>query len=191
MARPKHRTQPGATYFVTTDTWQRRSLFLNAEIAAIVEESLFCYRDAGHYLVHRHVLMPDHLHLIVTPGDSTSLERAMQLIKGGSSYEIGRRRGMRFPMWHQGFTEHRIRDQRDFDIHSHYIDQNPVKARIVVAPTDYPHGSAAARFRPDPWCLPSGAKAQTRGAGLTAGLKTRPSACADSAPDDTHHAEAN
>jgi len=175
VARPKHRTQPGATYFVTTDTWQRRGLFRTPAIASIVEDAIFHYRDQGNYLVHRHVVMPDHLHLILTPGNSTTLEKAVQLIKGGSSHEIGKRDGMRFPVWHAGFTEHQIRDQQDFDSHVKYIDENPVKARLAEKSTEYRWGSAAGKFALDRWPVASGAKAPSSAGGVTAGLKPRPS----------------
>ena len=175
MARPKHRTKPGATYFVTTDTWQRRALFRNTAIAAIVEDAIFHYRDQGNYLLHRHVIMPDHLHLILTPGNSTTLEKSVQLIKGGSSRKIGKRPGMRFPVWHTGFAEHQIRDQRDFDSHVKYIDENPVKAHLAAMPEEYPHGSAAGKFELDKWPLASGAEAHPPASANTAGLKPRPS----------------
>jgi putative transposase len=175
VSRPKHRTQPGATYFVTTDTWQRRNLFRNSAVATIVEEAIFHYRDQGHYLIHRHVVMPDHLHVLLTPGKTTTLERSVQLIKGGSSREIGRRPGMRFPVWRPGFTEHQIRDRRDFDSHAQYIDDNPVKARLAATPAEYPHGSAAEKFPLDPWPAASGAKAPQHVTSVAAGLKPRPS----------------
>jgi putative transposase len=175
MARPKHRTHPGATYFITTDTWQRRALFRNSATASVVEETLFHYRDQGNYLVHRHVIMPDHIHVILTPGATTTLEKSVQLIKGGSSREIGKRPGMRFPVWHAGFTEHQIRDQRDFDSHVSYIDENPVKAHLIFAPAQYPHSSAAGTFTLDPWPVASGAEALPPTSTVTAGLKPRPS----------------
>src|ERR1700722_247897 len=96
MARPKHRTRPGATYFVTTDTWQRRALFQNPGPASIVEEAIFYYRDQGSFRVHRYVVMPDHLHIVLTPGETTTLEKAVQLIKGGSSHKIGKHPGCVF-----------------------------------------------------------------------------------------------
>jgi putative transposase len=175
MSRPKHRTQPGATYFITTDTWQRRALFQNSTTASIVEDAIFHYRDEGNYLVHRHVVMPDHIHVILTPGGTTTLEKSVQLIKGGSSREIGKRPGMRFPVWHAGFTEHQIRDQRDFDSHANYIDENPVKAHLSPAAAQYPHGSAVGRFKLDPWPVASGAEAPPSTSTVTAGLKPRPS----------------
>jgi putative transposase len=90
MARPKHRTRPGETYFVTTDTWERRKIFLKSTAAELVEAKLFEYRDKGRYCVHSYVLMPEHFHVLLTPGESTSLEKAIGLIKGGSSFEIGK-----------------------------------------------------------------------------------------------------
>ena len=179
MSRPKHRTQPGATYFITTNTWQRRPLFQIPEIASIVEDAIFRYRDAGKYLVHRYVVMPDHIHVILTPGDSTSLEKAVQLIKGGSSYVIGKAREGKSPVWHEGFTEHQIRDARDFEAHVSYIDENPVKAHLAEVAREYPHGSAAGKFVLDPWRVASGAEAPVI-AIVTAGLKPRPS----KVPDD-------
>ncbi len=175
MARPKHRTQPGATYFVTTDTWQRRALFQNPAVASILEDALFHYRDQGNYKVHRHVVMPDHFHAILTPGESTTLEKSMQLIKGGSSHRIGQSLGTRFPVWHAGFTEHQIRDQRDFESHAKYIDENPVKAGLSPTPAEYPHSSAAGKFPLDLWPSVSGAKAPEERTARTAGLKPRPS----------------
>ncbi len=110
-------------------------------------------------MLHRYVIMPDHVHLILTPSDSITLEKCVQLFKGGSSREIGRREGMRFSVWHAGFTEHQIRDQRDFDSHVKYIDENPVIAHLAERPVDYPWGSAAGKFVLDIWPVASGAKA--------------------------------
>jgi putative transposase len=143
-------------------------------MAALVEETFFRYRDAGNYKLHCYVIMPDHIHFILTPGATTSLERAVQLIKGGSSFQIGKMPGMRFPVWHMGFTEHQIRDKADFDIRAKYIDQNPVKAGLVRAAEEYPYGSAAGRFVLDAWPIASGAEAPANGT-ETAGLKPRPS----------------
>lgn len=84
MSTPGHRTVAGASYFVTTKCWEGRSLFHVTEVAEILLSTLFHYRDSGAYLLHEFVIMPDHLHLMLTPGTETSLEKAVQLIKGGS-----------------------------------------------------------------------------------------------------------
>jgi putative transposase len=175
MATPKHRISPGATYFVTTNTWQRRELFRREAVASIVEDALFHYRDLGHFQLHRHVVMPDHLHVLLTPGKSVSLERAVQLLKGGSSHAIGKQLGKRFPIWQPGFTEHQIRDQGDFDKHVDYIDGNPVKSKLAAKPEEYPFGSAVGSRQMDPWPVASGAEAPVLASARAAGLKPRPS----------------
>jgi REP element-mobilizing transposase RayT len=159
MARPKHRTKPGETYFVTTDTWERRKVFLKATAAEIVEARLFEYRDKGCYCVHHYVVMPEHFHALLTPGTTTSLERAVGLFKGRSSHDIGRALQMRFPVWHEGFTEHEIRDKEDYETHVRYIQSNPVKAGLVREPRDYPYCSLNGKYRLDSWPVASGAKA--------------------------------
>jgi len=53
-------------------------------MARLFVEVLFHYRDHKNYLLHEFVLMPDHFHLLVSP--TLSLERSLQLIKGGFSY---------------------------------------------------------------------------------------------------------
>ena len=175
MARPKHRTKPAATYFITTDTWQRRELLRKPVMAEIVEAKLFEYRDKGSYQLHGYVVMPDHMHAILTPGSSTTLEKAVGLIKGGASFEIGKKIIMRFPVWHEGFTEHQIRDRTDYEAHVRYIDANPVKAGLAREPEEYPFCSARGKFVIDAWRVASGAKAPSADEAGTAGLKPRPS----------------
>jgi len=159
MARPKHRTKPGETYFVTTDTWERRKIFLKATAAELVETKLFEYCDKGHYCVHDYVVMPDPFHILMTPGMTASLEKAIGLIKGGSSFEIAKALRMKFLVWHEGFTEHGIRDAEDYEAHVQYIQSNPVKAGLVKEPKDYPYCSVNGEFCLDPWPMASGAKA--------------------------------
>jgi REP-associated tyrosine transposase len=65
--------------------FQRKSLFQVEKIASLFIEVLMNYRSEKKYLLHEFVVMPDHLHLIITPTQIT-LERALQLIKGGFSF---------------------------------------------------------------------------------------------------------
>jgi putative transposase len=51
---------------------------------------MLVYRTENKYLLHEFVVMPDHLHLILTPQGIT-LERAMQLIKGGFSFQLNKK----------------------------------------------------------------------------------------------------
>ena len=78
-------------FFVTTNTIQRLPIFRRETTARLLIDTLAHYRDAGKFLLHEFVVMPDHLHLLLTPPEQISLERAMQFIKGGFSYRLDKR----------------------------------------------------------------------------------------------------
>jgi len=119
--------------------------------------------------------MPDHLHLLLTPGATTSLEKAIQLIKGGSSHQIRKARNQKIEIWQVGFHDWTLRDATDWQIKREYIHTNPVRAKLVQRPEDWPYSSANGKFSldtiPDKFLkLSSGAKAQTTPP-FTQGLK--------------------
>ena len=158
MGRLTHRTQPGWTYFVTTKCAQGISIFQVKENAEILIAKLLEYRDKSFYLLHDFVVMPNHLHLILTPSQSTSLEKAMQLIKGGSSHAIHAARVTRQQNWQSGFHESRARDFADYKSKADYIRFNPVAAKLAEKPEDWPYGSASGHYKLDP--IPQGLKPQ-------------------------------
>jgi putative transposase len=72
---------------VTANILDRKSLFQVDKIARLFIEVLLNYRTLKKYLLHEFVVMPDHIHLILTPTGIT-LERAMQFVKGGFSFQL-------------------------------------------------------------------------------------------------------
>jgi len=92
--------------------------------------------------------MPDHVHLLLTPTGIT-LERAAQFIKGGFSFSVRKELGLNVEVWERGYVDHRIRDAADYQGHAEYVRQNPVKARLVERPEDYPYSSACGGFEMD------------------------------------------
>ncbi|MGH9607340.1 MAG: transposase [Terracidiphilus sp.] len=108
----EHATNNAQTYFVTSDTWERRELFRAEPWARLFFKTLLSHRGEA-YLLHEFVLMPDHFHLLVSP--SGSLERAIQLIKGGFSYRAKKELGSNAEIWRRGFADHRIRHVEDYD----------------------------------------------------------------------------
>ena len=101
-------------------------------------------------MLHAFVLMPDHVHLLITPAVDVTLERAVQFVKGGYSHAVGIEISRR-EIWQKGFTDHRIRDAQDFAGHRVYIHQNPVTGRLVERAEEYRYCSAFPGFRLDAW----------------------------------------
>jgi REP-associated tyrosine transposase len=139
-------------FFVTTITAQRQPIFRRDATAELFMQTLAHYRDANKFLLHEFVVMPDHVHALLTPSPEISLERAMQFIKGGFSFRLK----FRGPVWQASFTNHRVHDLEDYEGHREYIRMNPVRARLVRAAEEYRFSSAAGRLRIDP--VPQGLK---------------------------------
>jgi putative transposase len=148
---------------VTTETWQRRSLFRNERWATLLIDTLYHYRSSA-YLLHEFVIMPDHIHLLITP--LTSLEKAVQFIKGGFSYRAKKELGSNMEIWQTGFQDQRIRGAEDYDVHVIYIHQNPVRKRLCERAEEYPYSSAHPGFGLD--AVPQGLKPIALGAAVGA-----------------------
>ncbi len=141
MAIPKRRKQLPGTYFITSRTWESRTLFTKEPVCRIFVETLHHYRAARIYQLYAFVLMPEHFHVLLAPGASSSLERAVQHVKGGLARKIGQLLNLRFPVWQRGFSDYRIRDAKDYEAHVRTIEQNPVKRKLVAAASEYPWSS--------------------------------------------------
>ncbi|HEX6505450.1 MAG TPA: transposase [Terriglobales bacterium] len=149
--KPVRLVSPPGTYFVTFSTWQRRRLFVVKTHARLFLKTLYHYRREGRFVLHAFVLMPDHVHLLLTPARDVTIARAVQLIKGAYSHALGGYIGRNAEVWQRGFTDHRIRDAQDFHLHVHYIHQNPVSGELVSEPRDYRYCSAYPGFKLDGW----------------------------------------
>ncbi len=104
------------------------------------------YRCQDRFELHAFVVMPDHLHLLLTPAPDVSLEKALQFIKGGFSFRLKSKR----EVWERGFNEVQIRDLEKFEACRRYIEENPVRGRLVTAAEEYPFSSASLSEMIDP-----------------------------------------
>lgn len=146
-----------STFFVTTKTAEGRRLLQSERMAAMLIEVLFEQRLIGSYLLHEFVVMPNHLHVLVTAENSVS--KAVQVIKGRFAHDARERFDLRLQVWQRGFSEHAIRDARDYFIHRRYIWQNPVKAGKVVAADEFLFSSACGKYSLDDAPFSAAAKA--------------------------------
>ena len=129
------------TFFVTIVAWRRVPIFRVEARARLLIEALLGYRDQKKYLLHEFVIMPDHVHLLLTPASDISLERAVQFIKGGYSYRL--RSVEKIQVWQESFANHRIRDFADYRRHCEYVRLNPVRAGLVRDVMAYSYSSAS------------------------------------------------
>jgi REP element-mobilizing transposase RayT len=99
-------------------------------------------KPLAQYLLHAYVIMPNHVHLLITP--RLPLSRIMRGIKGVSARDANRileRRGKAF--WQDESYDHWVRDEEEFGKIRFYIEHNPVSAGLVKRPEDWKWSSAS------------------------------------------------
>src|SRR5881409_3486122 len=88
MAKPGRNASPDdillplRTFFVTTKTSMGRRLLQTDRNAGLLIDVLRSLVAEKEFEIHDFVVMPDHVHLLLTVGDGMTVEKAMQLIKG-------------------------------------------------------------------------------------------------------------
>ena len=114
--------------------------------AQIVLDQLLDCRERGFYKLHAFVIMPDHIHILITPSDSTTVEKAVQMVKGASSHRIGLDDPHRFPIWHTGFHDRWIRDVEEYRNTKLYIEKNPISSGLIQSPGQRLFSSATGSY---------------------------------------------
>lgn len=139
---------PGAAYFFTQVTANRRPIFADRDNARLLMECIGHVQSSRPFDVEAHVVLPDHLHMIWRlPDDDADYSYRWMSIK--SRFTSAMRQGhganeRRVAIWQPRFWEHCIRDDADYFAHATYIHFNPVKHGLAAAPSMWPHSSFAA-----------------------------------------------
>jgi len=133
--------QKQSTYAITISTFEKHRHFQRTAHAELFIATLFRYRDAGKFQLHAFAVMPDHVHVLITPAIDQSTSPCIQFIKGGYSHAV--RELSSHEVWHTGYHEHRIRDTEDLHNQVLYIADNPSRKNYM----EYPHVHTAAGYQ--------------------------------------------
>jgi len=115
----------GAVFFVTICCAPRSANQLcREEIAALLFEAVEFRQDAERWYVHLLVLMPDHLHALISFPEQESMAAVVANFKEMTAKKAG-------VHWQGGFFDHRLRTDESFELKAAYIRANPVRAGLV------------------------------------------------------------
>ncbi len=95
----------------------------------------------GYYELHAWVIMPNHVHLAITP--RVSVPRILNTLKTASAKRANLllgRTGQRF--WQEESYDHLVRNVEEFGKIARYIENNPVRAGLAASPEEYRWSSA-------------------------------------------------
>lgn len=135
---------PGTSYFFTVVLQNRKSDLL---VRCIHELRQAFKTVIAHYpfMIDGIVVMPDHLHMIMTlpPNDSNYSQR-LGFLKSSFSRQIKSSERIsisRQDKRERGIWQHSIRDELDYSHHLDYIHYNPVKHGYVKSPSEWEYSS--------------------------------------------------
>jgi REP element-mobilizing transposase RayT len=146
------RYHPGVAvypYFVTAVTKGRRPILGDPRAADLLVSELGQLRDEIGFLLLAYALMPDHIHLVVVPGPSTSLSGIMQSLKGRFARHWNQRLGRRGSVWQPRYYESAVRTEAQLIRWLEYVAHNPVQAGLAKSPEEYPYCSPGGKLATD------------------------------------------
>ena len=141
-SRPERRHLPhavpswvrqGARHFVTINHRLRGSdrLTSGGTPQTLLESATF-YEEVGRWYIWIMLVMPDHLHAILTFNFGHGLKSTTSAWKGYQAKFLG-------IDWQEDFFDHRLRNEGEFLEKAHCIRMNPVRAGLVGSPGEWPH----------------------------------------------------
>ncbi|MCI0705451.1 MAG: transposase [Planctomycetia bacterium] len=114
------------------------------QIGSLVETALLFF-DAKRYRLHAWVVMPNHVHVLFTPIIGRSLSDIVGSWKSFTAKEANKLLHRSGQFWQKEYFDRFIRTAEHFGYALDYIEKNPLKAGLCLAPEDWPFGSA--RYR--------------------------------------------
>ena len=116
-------------------------------VARVVLDSIYRGAEIGHYQLHAWVIMPNYVHLLLTP--QVSLSRLLGSMKAATARRANlllHRSGE--PFWQDESYNHLVRKGDGFRRVQRYIQGNPVQASLAPKPEEYEWSSAGRPARP-------------------------------------------
>jgi putative transposase len=145
MPRYRRYFSDGQTVFITLVTAGRRPWFSHEGVREHLLDALRATQQLYPFKHHGHVLLHDHLHLLLSPRTGVEIPKIVGSFKraaiarlSNSATTVGGR------TWQRRYYDHVIRDEQDFSRHLDYLHYNPVKHGLVAHAADWTWSSLPA-----------------------------------------------
>ena len=151
MANYKHVFEDGYSYFITIFTHLRNPILI--QNITLLRESFRVSKLKYNYSIDAIVIMPDHLHMIITPQCAKEYSHIVRTIKQHFSkycnpkyyahlqQSQSRSKEGYLPVWQKKYYEHTLRNAKDFKLHLDYIHFNPVKHNVADSVGNWEYSS--------------------------------------------------
>ena len=129
-------SEVGRIYHIRLVCKGRATLFEEFEKGRVVVEAMRQVAPDAATLAY--VVMPDHVHWLMSLKEGAALSTAVQKLKSLSTRKLHHYRGVKGPIWHSGFYDRAIGREDDLPAIARYIVANPLRAGLVASIRDYP-----------------------------------------------------
>ena len=123
-------------HLITISCYGRRPYLATPESRDLFERSLEQTRRNYRLDILAYVVMPEHVHLLVSEPETKTLSRAMQALKLSVSKLSAPR-----PFWQARYHDFNVFTQPKRVEKIRYLHRNPVARGLAIAPEDWPHSS--------------------------------------------------
>ena len=135
LKRYQHSKQ---THFLTFSCCQRLPHLREIWSRDLFVECLERTRRSYRFRVYGYVVMPEHVHLLVSEPAVDVLSKAIQALKISVARRAANRRANpTIPLWQKRYYDHNVRNYESFAEKLNYIHQNPVRRGLAEKPEDW------------------------------------------------------
>jgi putative transposase len=128
----------GHDHFITFSCYDRRPYLGSDHSRILFEQTLETIRARHDFFVFGYVLMPEHVHLLLSEPKHQSRANTMRVLKGETSKLLKQDREQ---FWQPRYYDFNVLTQHKFVEKLRYMHRNPVARRLVLKPEDWPWSS--------------------------------------------------
>ena len=125
-------------HFVTFSCYRRQPLLRSAAAKRLFEAALEQARRQYAFYVTGYVIMPEHVHLLVSEPERGTLARALQALKQSLARRLI---GKEKHFWQPRYYDFNVWTKKKRVEKLRYMHRNPVKRGLVEKPEDWPWSS--------------------------------------------------
>ena len=130
------RQQTGELHFLTFSCYGRSAYLRSALAARVFELSLERMRLQYQFQVHGYVVMPEHVHLLLTEPPTHPLSTVLGALKRSVSKQLPES-----PFWLARYHDFNVRNAEKRVEKLRYLHRNPVNRGLVELPGEWPWSS--------------------------------------------------
>ena len=137
-SRLKRYQSDGNYHFITFSCYRRLPYLNNDHARILFEETLEVLRERHRFDLFGYVLMPEHVHLLLSEPTRQSLATTLGVLKGETSKRL---KGERVQFWQRRYYDFNVLTYQKYTEKLKYLHRNPVKRGLVASPEDWPWSS--------------------------------------------------